>query len=167
VLRFKRICPNATVVAFEANLASCARIRQNAAVRRAGVVVEHVAASNNAGRVAFNAMKDRPQQSSLLERLHDDAVTTTTMDAVRLDDYLAATAGDVALWVDVEGAADQVLDGATGLRDRIVAIHVEVEGRGYIWSEQPNAAAVLERLLEWGFEPIGSAPVQAKRVQHD
>ena len=68
------------------NPTSYARIRHNEAIREAGVVVEHLAASDEAGRVAFNTVEAEPWQSSLLDRLDDDAVTTATVDAVRLDE---------------------------------------------------------------------------------
>ena len=58
-LRFKRICPKADVIAFEANPSSCEHIRQN--VQGSGVVVEHLAASNKQGRVDFHAVQERPE----------------------------------------------------------------------------------------------------------
>jgi len=163
-LRFKRICPKADVIAFEANPSSCEHIRQN--VQGSGVVVEHLAASNKQGRVDFHAVQERPEVSSLLDRTDDLATTTAPVDAVRLDQYLETRAGPVALWIDVEGAADEALEGASGLRDRIVAVHIELETRTHLWTGQPSATAALERLRSWGLELAGRSAV-VDGVQYD
>jgi FkbM family methyltransferase len=126
-LRCKRICPHAKVIAFEANPPNCERVREN--VGRAEVVVEHLAASDQAGSAGFHSVEAEPWQSSLLDHRGDQVVATTPVEAVRLDEYLADTEGPVVLWIDVEGAAMQVLEGAAGIRESIVAIHVELETR--------------------------------------
>lgn len=161
-LRFKRICPKATVVAFEANPFSCEQIRRNVEIQKSGVIVEHLAASDKAGPVDFHAVEGVPEQSSLRERVSGNFAhfprTTTTVDAVRLDDYVGVPTGSVALWIDVEGAAAEALEGATGLAEHVIAVHVEAETQE-IWAGQSTASSVLRRLRDWGLEPVARAPV--------
>jgi FkbM family methyltransferase len=162
-LRFKRLCPRSAVVAFEANPVNYLRMCANRALSRSTVVLENKAVTDQTGPVTFNVV-DVPVSapwargsSSLLQRglvaaeLRSHPVT---VDGIRLDDYLATTTGGIALWVDVEGAAQQVLHGAEGILDRVAFMHIEAETE-QIWVGRATAVAVLAQLKERGFEEMG------------
>ena len=101
--------------------------------------------------------------SSIRERAPDTSYASKPVPvrAVRLDsfltDVLAGPASTIALWIDVEGAAYEVLEGIDGIRDRVCLVHVEVETRAF-WQGQrlwPDIEALMGRL---GFTPIARRP---------
>ena len=100
---------------------------------------------------------------SIRERTPDNrfASEPVRVRAVRLDtfltDVLAGSARTIALWIDVEGAAYEVLEGIDGIRDRVCLVHVEVETRAF-WQGQrlwPDIDALMGQL---GFTPIARRP---------
>jgi hypothetical protein len=97
--------------------------------------------------------------SSIRERTPDNrfASETVPVRAVRLDsfltDVLTSSTSTIALWIDVEGAGYEVLEGMDGIRDRVCLVHVEVETRAF-WQGQrlwPDVEAMMRQL---GFTPI-------------
>jgi FkbM family methyltransferase len=175
-VRFKRICPRSSVIAFEANRRNYDLITADPHVQGSGVVVEHLAVSDTTGPAEFNVV-DVPDHSpwargvsSLRERRGDYAAgftsTKTTVDAVRLDDYLADTSGPVALWIDVEGALDQVVRGLASLADRIVTMHVEAE-LVEVWEGQASWADLQLEIRRLGpFRTVATGP-EFGEVQHN
>jgi hypothetical protein len=81
--------------------------------------------------------------------------------AVRLDsfltDVLAGPARTIALWIDVEGAAYEVLEGIDGIRDRVCLVHVEVETRAF-WQGQRLWPEIDVLMRQLGFTPIARRP---------
>jgi FkbM family methyltransferase len=161
-LRFKRLCPRSTVVAFEANPRNHAAMSRDGALNRAGIVVEHKAVTAETARVRFNVV-DVPADAPWVRgtsslRARSDAGRELTsraaiVDGVRLDDYLSSVAGSIALWIDVEGAAADVLRGAEGIMNRVQMVHVEAELEP-IWIGQATAPELLRALIAMGFEEV-------------
>lgn len=159
---FKRICPGAEVIAFEANPRNYAAMIADERVQGAGIRVENLAVSDQSSPVEFNVVEvpeDVPWArgtSSLLERRSEEALTATkvAVEATRLDDYLRETQGTVALWIDVEGALDRVIAGLRGIADRVVLIHLEAEDVA-LWQGQATWPEV-ERELTREFEVVAS-----------
>lgn len=164
--RFKRQRPGARVLAFEANPRNYDRIVKNPAIRRLGIEVLPLAVSDRSGTATFHVLEEREDvpwtvgASSLSKRTPDAShglvETAVEVQTVRLDEQLAQSSGAVALWVDVEGAADLVVEGMSGIADRVVVIHIEVEAHAGIWERQADADRVLERLRGLGFRALGS-----------
>lgn len=156
-LAFRGVLPRARVVAFEPNPRNLQHMSADKRLRERDVEVLPVAASNFDGECVFHLVRadyshdnNRRGMSSLLlrrdARLHDAAITVT---AARLDSALARDAAPrrLALWVDVEGAACEVLEGAAGLLDELQLLHVEVETAACIAATQ-KLYPELRRLLE-------------------
>ena len=169
---FKRICPEAEVIAFEANPRNYAAVIADERVNGAGIRVENLAVSDQTGRVEFNLV-DVPEDlpwargtSSLLERRSEEALTATKVgvQATRLDDYLRETEGTVALWIDVEGALDQVISGLSGIAARVVLIHLEAEDVA-LWQGQATWPEV-ERELTREFEVVASLRESSSQRNH-
>ncbi len=170
--RARGLLPQAQVLGFEANPGIHGRHRDlnvqagidwiNAAVSdRAGAVDLHiprVLARELAGDTlvpkAVHEGRDTGK-SSLLKRDEDAEYEVVSVPAVRLDDCLAekAPTGRVALWIDVEGAASLVVEGALRTLRRTDLIFIEVEGFRF-WQDQTLAASVLIRLRQLGFVPV-------------
>jgi FkbM family methyltransferase len=94
-------------------------------------------------------------KSSLLKRDEKAEYDVVEVDTIRLDNFLAshAPSGRVALWIDVEGAASLVLDGAPETLDRCDVLIIETEGFSF-WKEQVLADQTIERLQMQGFEAV-------------
>lgn len=96
-------------------------------------------------------------KSSLRRRNEDATYAEFRVPVRRLDRFFAAELRrretDFALWIDVEGAADQVIDGATKVLARACCLLVEVEGHAF-WSGQPKADSIVLMLMRRGFVPI-------------
>ena len=166
--------PDCTVLGLEANPRIHAHFaREN---RDAGILWQNCAASDADGAVEIHVptrlsrfyadgalhageVLEGPLtgKSSLLRRDEDASYETVSVPGRRLDTILAdlagAVDGRVALWIDVEGAASRVLDGAPETLARCDAILLEVEGVAF-WRDQATAGATIDRLVELGFEPI-------------
>lgn len=163
--KFRRLRPSARIVAFEANPHNFARIATDSRSERIELHAE--AASDTDGETTFYVLETPPSSpwarggSSLMRRgpeiklgLGEEPVQVRSL---RLDTLLAEAPQPIALWVDVEGAAAQVIDGLAGIADRINFMCVELESVP-IWDGQETAAAVLDRLSGWGFEVIATTP---------
>ena len=158
---FSEVVPNARVIAFEANPRNAAAMLSDGSL--AGIEIRQVAVSDAPGRVSFNVVDVPPDKpwargtSSLLRRTGEHATgldaVEVKVEAVRLDTALADTSGRIAAWIDVEGAADRVVRSLTGVRSRIVAIHIETE-HTHIWEGQADGDEVLKEIESLGFRRV-------------
>jgi len=175
-LRFRRHLPGARIVAFEGNPRNLSRLRRNPAVAAAGIevvpslvwnadgarpfFVEDVADPRDGEDIRHGISSTRPLRHGSLGR------RMTMVAAVRLDTFAAGLTpppGRIALWIDVEGAAYEVLEGTQAIAERVVAVHVEVETRE-LWTGQhlkPHVEALAHRL---GWVTLARGAVE---VQHD
>jgi FkbM family methyltransferase len=139
-LRFRRELPAGAILALEPNPRNFALMAADEQLRRHGIRVFPVAASDRASTAEFFVVHadyspgSHPawRGMSSLHRRADSALLAETVQVstVRLDELLvreSLSAAPIALWVDTEGMAYEVLLGATGLLARTVLIHVEVE----------------------------------------
>ena len=153
-LRFRRRLPHARIVAFEGNPCNLDRLARNPAVAAADIEVAPILVWNADGPRPFwverlgdagDAGDIRRGISSTRPRNVDSLGSQATMvDAVRLDRYverLTPAPRQVALWIDVEGAACEVLEGLTGIVEKVALVHVEVETREF-WQGQRLKPAV-------------------------
>lgn len=163
--KFRRLRPRARIVAFEANPHNYARIASDSRSRK--IELHSEAASDIDGETTFHVLETPPESpwtrggSSLKRRgpeiklgLGEEPVPVR---ALRLDTLLGDAPGPIALWVDVEGAAGQVIDGLAAIVDRVAFICVELESAA-IWDGQETAAPVLDRLARLGFEILATTP---------
>jgi len=138
-LKFRAILPNAAIHAFEANPINHTKMSRDARLTEARVTICELAASNAEGTAQFHILDSEDKASAeikgssgLLQHPTMPAEKTVTVRTVRLDDYVQSQlrqAQKIALWVDVEGAEFLVLDGIRGIKDRVVAVHVETANR--------------------------------------
>ncbi|WP_158932630.1 FkbM family methyltransferase [Acidisphaera sp. S103] len=98
-------------------------------------------------------------KSSLLKRDEQATYEECTVTTVRLDTYLrdhiAESSGErkIALWIDVEGAAHEVLQGAEGTLQHASAIFIETESFRF-WRDQKLGGDVAALLIDKGFIPV-------------
>jgi hypothetical protein len=98
--------------------------------------------------------------SSLHERPHSEwRAGVAVVQASRLDNFVGrriARSDRLALWVDVEGAAYEALQGAAKIAAAISLIHVEVENTPCIASSQRLYPEVKDVLSELGFVELAT-----------
>ncbi|MDQ6656009.1 MAG: FkbM family methyltransferase, partial [Verrucomicrobiota bacterium] len=167
--------PEARVYAFEANPEIHAL--HEARLSAAGVRYLNLAVSDRSSDVTvfaprtltkmwvdgemIDAASTEPRdtgKTSLLLRNEPATYAEFTVPSCRLDDFLTEReriAADTrcCLWIDVEGAAATVLEGAGKVLEYTAAIFVELENRLF-WKEQRTADYVAGWLAERGFEPL-------------
>lgn len=158
-MRFAALVPDSKIVAFEANEENIQQFWYGNSrwMMLDNVHYEHLAVAAAPGRVRFNILEcDRENPSdwrrgsgSLMERGKTLPHRTVIVESTSLDAYFPrALEQTFALWIDVEGALDQVLEGAADVLLRTVLLRVEVE-HTQIWRGQilaPEIAAYLESL---------------------
>ncbi|MFN2509382.1 MAG: FkbM family methyltransferase [Chthoniobacterales bacterium] len=112
------------------------------------------------GRVVDAKVVEPPDTGKTSLLLRNEAATYTEFNVAsqRLDDFFRTERGTLdntrfALWIDVEGAADAVLAGATEVLKSTALIFIELEGYPF-WKEQKTASSVAERLRQCGFVPV-------------
>ncbi len=174
--RFRSILPDSRIVAFEANPRNASLIRENPDVARRKIEVRQAAAWNEDGYVTFHIEsapeRDRAEawrrgtsstRSRLAGSLGDSEIR---VESVRLDTFMRRQEPPPAgagLWIDVEGAAFEVLEGLAGARELVQAVHVEVETRA-VWQRQKLKPEVERLMVDLGFDVLGRGFVES---QHD
>ncbi len=161
-VRLRGLVPEARIIAFEANPHNHAKFSAEQDYAALRVDYRLQALTDAVGPVTFKVLvqegmvvRNRESgRSSILTRAdasaryEDVTVPGTTLDAA-LDDV----PGRVALWVDVEGAARQVLGGAGATLARTDVIMIEVETRPY-WQGQWLHTDICAHLMGLGLVPV-------------
>lgn len=163
---FRQILPGAKVIAFEANPNLYKKMVANPSLINSKIEILPYAISNKSGTAHFHVPdlnyddKDvkNPGTGSLL--VHEglkvrEAVEVPTR---RVDEFLLSQhpgVRKIALWIDAEGVEFEVLEGISGIKDRVVAVHVETARTSMRVGQKVYAD--LEVLMKsLGFIPVGN-----------
>lgn len=159
--RVREAHPDCRVVAFEANPYNVDEYA--AEIRGAGVEYLHLAVTDTPGTATFHLrrrnaegpLRPRTGNSSLLRRADPETeYEEISIDAVSLDSFFSDDGdGTFCLWVDVEGALEQLLNGAERTLRRTAALLIEV-GEAVTWVGEWRALDVTRHLLAAGFVPV-------------
>jgi FkbM family methyltransferase len=162
-LEMKRRLPEVHAVAFEANpynFAVC-----NAGALEASVEYLHMAVADVDGAITFNVIAGQGDQrfpqvkgnDSLLQRnvanVEYEQVTVPATTANRFFSQPRFLDSRFSMWIDVEGAAGKVLQGATEVFDRTQSLLIEVEEMQF-WTDQWLCRQVDAFLERHGFVPV-------------
>lgn len=88
------------------------------------------------------------------------------VQAVRIDTFVQEIGyypKSIALWIDVEGAAYEVLDGIEKIVERVCLVHVEVETKA-VWPGQKLEPDIVELMKRMNFSAIARGE---DNIQHD
>jgi FkbM family methyltransferase len=173
-LRFRRVSRSSRIVAFEANPKNFAKMQLDQVLKDRNIVVVPVAISDHVGRVSFFPLEADDEgdwkgaAGSLYQRTDGIRGGQIEVDATTLDKYLLETCpmespADVALWLDVEGAAYQVIAGADKVLRATKFIQVEVERRPF-WQGQKTGTEVDQLLRSKGFLPLAQPSDAGEQV---
>lgn len=160
-LEMSDLAPRARFICFEAERDNYEAILKNPSIDAERFRIEHLAVTDRNGPVRFNVYRNPhdPQNRGLgsLKVRHElDPVSVEDVQGVTLDDYLGSRYpgnGDLVLWIDVEGAALQVLQGAVQSLARTNLVFVEVE-EAEIFEETHARREVIEFLDDNGFREV-------------
>jgi FkbM family methyltransferase len=172
-LAFSEVVPQANVYAFEPNPYNFRLMHANQALRERNIQLLPLAASNYDGEAEFFLVEadyhhsnERRGMSSLYTRTGELASTAVVrITTTRLDTFLAGKcAPDVrlALWIDAEGAAFEVIEGCTGLARQVQLLHVEVESTPCIAQDQKLYPQVKTLLARLGFTELATDRVAGR-----
>jgi len=166
-LRFRATLPSALIYAFEPNPENYKRMAADQALRERGIHALPFAVSDVDGEADFflvsadySCANDARGMSSLYRRTDPFApVAIAQVETVRLDSFLmreTAAHARVALWIDTEGAAYEVIAGMDGALRQIQLLHVEVETAPLIGEEQRLYPDVKSLLHKMGFRELAT-----------
>jgi FkbM family methyltransferase len=148
----------------------------NKNLERNRIEVVHKAVTDRTGSLTFHVLEAREGaehawrkgSSSLHQRQDGLATKPVEVPAIRLDEFVAnlqPSPSGIALWVDVEGAAYETLDGMQAVADRVHIVSAEVETKE-CWPGQKLASDVHALLKGLGFRYVGRG-LGYREVQYD
>jgi FkbM family methyltransferase len=168
-LLFRRMLPRARILALEANPRNLAHMEADENLRRSSIRIFPFAASDNDSQAPFFVARAdyrkghdrfRRGMSSLHNRADDSRLLEVVqVRTVRLDNLLAAESlvdRPVALWIDTEGMAFEVICGARRSLRFVRMLHVEVEIEPIIGANQKLFPDVERVLAEAGFAVLAT-----------
>lgn len=163
---FKNSFPYLYLLAFEANPDNYRKILQNTSIPKKDFDVYNLAVSNKSGTSNFHTYLEydikRDGLGSLNIRSGIKIVNTYKVKTVRLDYFVLEKYNNfkkIALWIDVEGAESQVLEGIEKIKDKILIIHVELVEDKSIYKTIITRRQIIKFMSEkLGFEEIGHIP---------
>jgi FkbM family methyltransferase len=127
---FRSVVPRARILACEANPSLAARMAQDDMLRQDRVDVVSCAVSATDGTATLHVADREVFNGSLHPWCTRATLQQVDVATRRLDRLITADPeARLALWIDVEGHAFEVLEGAGSLLDQVVVAHVEVETR--------------------------------------
>lgn len=160
--RARRRLPHARVVAFEANPYTHRRFRAANDVPELRVEYHHLALSDAPGTIRFNVRRradGRPSadgQGSLSQRDdYAEGYKAVDVQCTTLDTFFAQSEhSHCALWIDVEGASEQVLAGAQTILSGTAVAIIEVQDQIYWRTQTWLFDDVLRCFHQAGMVPI-------------
>jgi FkbM family methyltransferase len=162
---FRDILPHATVLAFEANPFNFRHMQEDQRLNERDIRIFPLAVSECKGTARFHITDvdySNPQEnrgtSSLLTSETLKIKQVIDVETCRLDEFLRtnfAAASRIGLWIDVEGAEFSVLKGIEGVREKVVALHVETAREPFRPGQKPYPE-VAALLRQNGLVPIGT-----------
>jgi FkbM family methyltransferase len=166
-LAFRDAVPNSSIYAFEPNPNNLRLMQGNPALHARNIQIVPFAATNYDGEAEFflvdadySKSDYRRGMGSLYRRSDEWApAAVVPVKATRLDTFLADKCPPnvrLALWIDCEGKAHEVIEGITGIADRVHLLHVEVETAPCIGTSQKLYADVKAQLWQLGFAEIAT-----------
>jgi FkbM family methyltransferase len=164
-LLFRQILPKAVLVAFEANPINFQMMAANEKIHANRIEVLPYAITNRNGTAQFNVVDvdyENPEEnrgiSSLLPHESLKIKEVVEVETRRLDEIVLGNYPNVqrlGLWIDVEGAEFGVLESIAGIKDRVVAAHVET-ARFPLRQGQKVYSDVEALMKSLGFVPVGT-----------
>ncbi len=153
-LAFRAACPRARVVAIEAHPQLAERMAKDPVLARERIEVRHCAVSDSDGEATFTVYQGEKRLGSLMDPGERPVAEAIRVPTRRLDGLPGLVgAGRTALWIDVEGATYQALQGASRLLDSVILLHTEAEWEE-AWAGQKLAGDLVALLAQHALVPV-------------
>lgn len=155
-IEMQRKIPKAEFVCFEANPKNYQSILKDEQVDKNIFQVINLAVSNQNQNLTFYEY-NTSGTGSTLERINQEPKNIIEIKAVRLDEYLQhyySEKQNLVFWIDVEGGAYKVLEGAQKVLDRVNIIYVELELKE-VYKNQKTRSDVIQFLRTYNFIEVG------------
>lgn len=170
-IRFRSMVPTSKIIAFEANPYNFVKMQENKSLSDLSIEVRNRMVSSKAEKGMFYISKGAVEgmnngnmgTSSSIKPVNDADVAevievgTTSLDEIIFE--VAKPSDWVALWIDVEGAAYEVLSSVAEAKQQVALLHIEVELAEF-WVGQKLKDDVLKLASELGLELLA-------RSKHD
>jgi FkbM family methyltransferase len=164
---FSLAAPQARVYAFEPNPGNYRLMEANRTLQQRNIQVMPLAVTNHDGEAEFFLVEaeysrrdPRRGMSSLHQRSGEWAPESVVrVRTARLDTFLADKCPPgvrLALWIDAEGSAYEVIEGLGGVARQVHLLHVEVETSPCIGSNQKLYPEVKALLRQLGFAEVAT-----------
>lgn len=167
---FSAAAPRSSVYAFEPNPLNFRLMEaRRDFFQERNISLVPAAATNYDGVAEFFLVEAQYSQAdprrgmSSLYRRSGESAAVVRVRTTRLDSFLVAECpgeARVAVWIDAEGAAYEVIEGLAGVVERVQLLHVEIETSPCIGANQkvyPEVKALLRRL---GFSELATDQVR-------
>lgn len=176
--RFAKALPASLIYAFEASHRNYMQFFvENTRFDALGnFTAVHSAVSDRVGTADFHILEAntsvpdwRRAANSLLPRLDGHEAAVVTVPCTTLDAYFADRASNedsFALWIDVEGALDQVLRGGVDVLRRTFIVRAELEWKE-LWQGQALAQQIVHEFERLGFVLLGDTYAPDAYAQSD
>lgn len=166
-LRFRAAAKKAAIYAFEAHPENFQSMRADPELQRNAIVLSPLAVTDFDGEAEFfitnpgYSLADAWRGMSSLHRrsARPHLLTAVRVRTTRLDSFLAGkvpSGARLALWIDAEGKAYEVIAGASGVIRNVDVLHIEVETVKCIGDEQMVYREVKASLLSAGFRELAT-----------
>ncbi|MDJ0515292.1 MAG: FkbM family methyltransferase [Trichodesmium sp. MO_231.B1] len=167
-IAFKKAVPTAKCFAFEANINNYENFKDRDEFKQLSIDYRYLAVTNYNGVADFhipteldgNKLPKNIGIASLMTRETTDCqYQVTRVDCTKLDDFclnnniVLDENQNFALWIDVEGAVLQVIEGAKNCLAQTSLILLEVEELQY-WNSSALADQIINELLLNNFIPV-------------
>tara|TARA_B100000686_G_scaffold93268_1_gene99660 strand:+ start:5895 stop:6647 length:753 start_codon:yes stop_codon:yes gene_type:complete len=177
-IRMTNLLPDSKVVSFEANSLNFKKMQDNPIFNSLDISIINKAVLDIDGEVDFyeeekfikEEGRDNRHGGVSSTRVRTDQISRgheiIRVQSTRVDSFvlsLPTLPKQIALWIDVEGGAYEVLNGLHKVKELVSFIHVEVETEE-VWKNQKTKCEVLSLLEREGFVAIARSP---KLLQHD
>lgn len=163
-LNFREILPESEIIAFEANEINYERMLKDNLLIYNEVKVFPYAISNKDGTSYLNIIDPTGSQSralqgmsSLMGRSDFPSTIKQTVLTKRLDNFMDVHfphLNSFSIWIDVEGHEYEVIQGISGIREKVLVIHVETAIRPLVIG-QHTFTELNKMLNNLGFIRIG------------
>ncbi len=124
-----------------------------------GITYKNLAISNTSGFIEFEIQKDEHKlisNNSIMKRNDKSNKEYINVESKTLNELFEGRK-NIALWIDCEGANEQVLTGASQILPNVNSIFIEVETSQY-WKDQWIESDVKNYLESFGFRLSLSKP---------
>jgi FkbM family methyltransferase len=152
-------------IAFEANPYNFNFFSQQDGIKKSGIEYKNIAIGKETGKVEFlvqskvngEAVKPVRGNNSLLKRIHGEIEYENVIaECTSLSDFFLSnglSGKKFSAWIDVEGAAGDVLRGAASVFDTCLSVMIEVE-QSPAWHGQILAHEIMDFFIMRNLLPV-------------